>query len=163
MFVMPVAALAIVAIIVAVLWLNRKMEIRNRQLSIEQEIAQLNAPSSMGDVTAGSSSVTLRPLSLRGVEPQTELLIQPNTKIVVLRLVWNRNDSYSTYQAVLRRISDGDSLSIVDLRPEADGKAVRLKLPVHILNRGLYQLELIGIAADGRSSPAEEYQFEVVL
>ena len=157
MFVTSIAATAIIAIVVVAVWLNHNRELRNQQLNLEQEIAVVNknqAPAQM--------SLRLRPGQLRSADSQRHLVLRPDIQVVELRLIWNQDERYPTYRAVLRRVGDAQSLTIPVLQAESDMKAIRIKIPAHILKRGLYQLELSGIAADGSTSPMQEYQFEVV-
>jgi len=158
MFVMPMAA-AVVVIVLVVFWVNRKIELRNRQFVLEEEIGRLNASS--GSPKGQISSLPLRPVTLRSAATETELVIRPNIQVVELQLFCNQDESYSTYQAVLRRIGDAQSFNIRNLHPEPEGKAIRVRLPAQILTTGTYHLELTGLRADGRSGPMEEFQFSV--
>jgi hypothetical protein len=158
MLVVPIAA-TVVAIVMVGLWLNRNMELRNRQLATEKEIGRLNASTSNPDER--SSSLTLRPVTLRGAETQTELVRRPDIQIVELRLLWNLSESYPSYQARLKRTGDTQSFVVHNLHAEIDGKAILLRLPNQILTVGTYQVELTSIMADGQSGPTEEFQFSV--
>jgi len=158
MLVMPIVA-TVVAIVMVGLWLNRNMELRHRQLATEKEIVRLNASTSNPDEK--SSSLTLRPVTLRGAETQTELVRRPNIQIVELRLLWNLSESYPSYQARLKRTGDAQSFVVHNLHAEIDGKAILLRLPNQILTVGTYQVELTSIMADGQSGPTEEFQFSV--
>jgi hypothetical protein len=159
----PVRVMLIVATVIAIvivgLWLNRKIELRNRQLAIEKEIVRLNASTSKLDENI--SSLTLRPVTLRGAETQAELVMRPDIQIVELRLLWNLSESYPSYQAVLKRTGDTQSFVVHNLHAEMDGKAILLRLPNQILTVGTYQVELTSIMADGQSGPTEEFQFSV--
>jgi hypothetical protein len=157
MFVTSIAATAIIAIVVLALWLNHYRELRNRQLSLEQEIAGVNT-----NQVPPQISLTLKPGQLRSADSQRELVLRPDIQVVELHLLWNQDETYPTYRAVLRRVGDAQWLTIPDRPAESDVRAIRIKIPAHILKRGLYQLELSGIAADGSTSPMQEYQFEVV-
>jgi len=158
----PVLVMLIVATVIAIvifgLWLNRKIELRNRQLAIEKEIVRLNASTSNPE---GIFSLTLRPVTLRSAEAQTELVMRPDIQIVELRLLWNFSESYPTYQAVLKRTGDTRSLVVPNLHAEIDRKAILLRLPSKILTNGTYQVELTSIMSDGQSGPTEEFQFSV--
>jgi len=157
MLVMPIAA-TVIAIVIVGFWLNQKMELRNRQLAIEKEIVRLNASPSNPE---GIFSLTLRPVTLRSAETQTELLMRPDIQIVELRLLWNLSESYPTYQAVLKRIGDTQSFIVPNLHAEINGKAILLRLPPQILTVGTYQVELTSIMSGGQSGPTEEFQFSV--
>jgi hypothetical protein len=155
--VLPMVA-TVIAIVIAGLWLNQKIELRDRQLAIEKEIARLNASTSNQQ---GVFSLTLRPVTLRSAEAQTELVMRPDIQVVELRLLWNFSESYPTYQAVLKRTGDTQSLIVPNLHAEMDRKAILLKLHPQILTNGTYQVELTSIMSDGQSGPTEEFQFSV--
>ena len=157
MLVMPIAA-TVIAIVIVGFWLNQKMELRNRQLAIEKEIVRLNASPSNPE---GIFSLTLRPITLRSAETQTELLMRPDIQIVELRLLWNLSESYPTYQAVLKRTGDTQSFIVPNLHAEIDGKAILLRLPPQILTVGTYHVELTSIMSGGQSGPTEEFQFSI--
>ena len=158
-FVIPVAAMILIAITVAAIWINNRLEQRNRQRALEQEVARLNSSSGLREVP--STSLVLRPVSVRSVEAQPELISRPDFQIVELRLLWIQKEHYPTYRAVVRRVGAGELVTIRDIQPESDGNSVRIRLPAPSLTRGTYQIELIGIAADGTTSPPQEYQFAV--
>ena len=153
-FIIPIAVMAMIVIVIAAIWLSR----RAQHSAIEQELAQLNAPS---NVREGAVSKELLPVTVRGTESQNQLNASPSEKEVVLRLLWIKKERYSSYQATIHRIDDSQSFRVPNLQPEDDGTAVRLKLPSHFLTRGTYQINLSGITADGSASSAEEYQFTV--
>jgi hypothetical protein len=149
----PLAVAALIVIVVAAIWLSRREE----HSAIEQELAQLNAPSNVQEVPV---SLELSPVTVRGVESKS-LNARPQSGVVVLRLLWIQNERYPGYQATIRRVGDNQSHTVHNLQPESDGKAIRLKLPSHFLIRGTYQIVLSGLAADGSSSPTEEYTFNI--
>ena len=160
-FVLAVAAVAIVALMLGIVWVSRWMEQR-RHSSIEQELAQLNTPSSLGLTPPGMEVKTLTPLTFRGSSSSPELELRNEAPVVELRLLWVRREQYPTYQAAVRRIRDDKTFTIPGLRVEEDDeKKVRLRLSPHILTRGTYQIKLTGLAADGTAGPTEAYQFTV--
>ena len=161
-YVVPIAVAAMIAIIAAAVWLNSRMEQRNRRLFIEQELAQLNTQSSLREVPRQMVSLDLRPVSVRSVERPAELRTSTDIQVVELRLPWVQKERYSTYQAEVRRVGGNDSFTIRNLQAENDGRpAIRIRLPTHILSRGHYLIHLRGVAADGSASPAEEYSFAI--
>jgi len=159
MFVIPIAATAVLAIVIALVWLNSRIDERNRQAALNQELARLNEPASLRETPAGLISLTLRPGSVRGSEAQQELVKAPDTQTVELRLVWTQKERYPGYRAVIRRVSSNESFDLPVLHAENDGNRIRLRIPARLLTRGVYRVELTGIAADGSISPSEEYQF----
>ena len=161
LFVVPIAVTIAIAIVLAIVWLNSRTEQR-KHLAIEQELAQLNSPASLREVPPEMTSFDLRPVSVRSVGAQAELKIPAGIRLIELQLPWIQNERYSMYQAVVRRVSDRESFTISNLQAESNGRyTIRLRLPAQILTRGDYQINLIGVAADGSASSSEEYSFVV--
>jgi len=160
--ILPIAATAAVAIVFALVWVNNRRTERNREfLAVQQELAQLNTPSSLRDVPA-EVHLTLKPTVVRSVESQPELLSRPNIHIVELRLLWMQEKDYPSYQAVVRRAGDGQPYTLDNLTIEKDGgKMIRIRVPARILTRGNNQIELTGVAANGSKSSSEIYSFFV--
>ena len=153
-FVTPLAT-AMIAIVVVAVWLTGKMEQRNRHLAIEQELARLNTPSSLAEPSSQTFSLT--PVSERSAAPQADLKLNSDIQQIELRFLWIRTERYPTYRAVLHRVRDGESFTINNLQAENAGRyAIRIKLPAHLLTRGLYRVEVSGIAEDGTVDFAEE-------
>ena len=161
MFVIPIAATVVIAIVIALVWLNSRTEERNRQAALNQELARLNDPANLRESAPGLVSLTLRPGSARGIEAQAELTKPSDSQTVELRLLWTQKEHYPGYRAIVRRVSSDESLTLPPLGADNDGNMIRLRIPARLLNRGLYQVELTGIAADGFTSATEEYQFTV--
>lgn len=159
--VIPIAVTIVIAIVVAAVWLQGKREQR-RHLAIEQELARLNSPASLREVPPDMVLFELSPVTLRSVEPQSELESRAGIELVELRLLWVQKEPYATYQAEVSRVGDDRSFMIRDLEAENDqGYAIRIRLRVDMLGRGLYQIQLTGIAADGVQGQREDYSFTV--
>lgn len=160
-FVVPIAVTIVIAIVLASVWLNSRREQR-KHLAVERELAQLNSPTSLREVPPQMISLELKPVAVRSVEPPAELDLRPEVRIVEMRLPWIQRERYLMYQAELLRVRDNKSFTIPNLQPENNGQnVVRVRLPMHILSRGQYQIHLRGIADDGALSSAEEYSFIV--
>lgn len=158
-WIVPVAVTAMIAIVIAVIWLNSR---NNQHSAIEQELAQLNTPASLRETLPGTVSLELSPVTVRGIEPASELKKSADTRFVELHLPWNRKEHYSTYQAEVRRLGDNESFTIPALQGESNDRyLVRLRLPAHMLRRGQYQIQLSGVGPNGAAGPAEEYQLTV--
>ena len=158
-FVIPVAATAMIAIVVAGVWVNSRM----KRAAIEQELAQLNTPANLSQVPPEMVSMELTPIAVRSIERQKEFKKSADVKIVQLRLPWIQKERYPAYQAEVRRVSDDESFTIPDLQAEDDGLyTIRLRLPVDFLNPGQHQVRLSGIDSNGAASGiTEEYAFTV--
>jgi hypothetical protein len=151
-FAIPIAATAIIVIVVAAVWYSG----RAGHSAIEQELAQLNLPSRLRE---GPVSLELAPVTVRGADSQAQLNRQlSENEVVELRLLWIQKERYPSYQATIRRVGDNQSYTIPNLQPESDGKAIRLKLPAHLLGKGTYQINL---SASDASASAEEYTFTI--
>lgn len=160
-FFTPIAVTTVVAAVFAVVWLSGRIEQR-KHLAIEQELAQLNSPASLREVTQNTISVDLTPVSVRSAETQAELNIRAETHFVELRLPWIRNERYSIYQAEVRRLRDRKTFKIPNLQAQNNGRyTIRLRLPAQMLSTGGYQINLAGVAANGTLSFSEEYSFVV--
>lgn len=159
--VIPIALAAVLVIVVAA-WLRGVTEQRNRRLAVEQELAQLNSPSTPGESTSQILSLDLSPVTVRSAEQQPEIKTRAGIRMVELRLPWVQTERYSTYQAKISRLGDNESFTIRNLQAEKDrGNAIRIRLPTHMLRRGQYQIRLSGIAGDGALGLAAEYTFAV--
>jgi hypothetical protein len=157
----PIAISTLIAILAVAVWLNSRTE-RLRHFAIEEELASLNSPESQSSVPPQMVSIDVSPVTVRSVEQQAELKSRANIRIVELRLPWIQKERYSMYQAEIRRLVDRESFTIRNLQAKTDGRyAIRIRLPVPMLNQGQYRIHLSGITADGVAGPAEEYTFAV--
>lgn len=158
-YVIPVAAVFLVAIIYGGVWLRSRWEKQNRHLAMQQELIRLNAPSTARDVSP--ATLTLMPGAVRSAEAEHELTPPANVESVELRLVWTQKERYPSYQATIRRFDDEQDLfTIPDLQLDPNN-IVRLKVSPRYLTHGLYQVELSGVPAGGVATAAEEYRFVV--
>lgn len=155
----PVIAVPIVAgvliVIVAVVALRNSWDTHR---AMQQEFVRLNSPSMLREPSVGS--VTLTPGTVRSVEAENEVTPPANAEFVELRLLWTQKDHFPSYQATIRRFEEDESFTIPNLQLES-GNVIRLRLPPSYLTRGLYQIEISGVAATGATGPAEEYTFVV--
>src|ERR1043166_4819155 len=106
--VIPLVVTVLVVIVVAALWLSRRSE----HSAIEQELAQLNAPSNVQELPV---SLELSPVTLRGFESHT-LNMRAQSGVVVLRLVWIQPEHYPSYKATINRVGDNEFLTVENLR-----------------------------------------------
>jgi hypothetical protein len=157
--VIPIAVIVVIVIVLAIIWLNSKMEQR-KHLAVEQELAQLNSPTSLREVSP-QISLDLRPVTVRSVEPQVEFNPRADIHLVELRLPWIQKERYSTYRAEVR--GPGQSFTVPNLQAETNGEyVIRLRLLSRILHQGNYRIYLRGIANDGNTGLTEQYNFAVV-
>lgn len=158
-FLIPIAAATMIAFVVGGIWLISRME----RSAIARELVQLNTPASLREAPAQMVSRDLSPVTVRGIEEQTEIKKSSDTQFVELRLPWIEKERYSMYSAEVRRLSGDESFTIRNLQGEGDGRyVIRLRLPTRILTRGQYQVRLSGFDASGAVSQVEEYPFTVL-
>ena len=156
--VVPIAAVILIAIVVTVIALRRAWEQRNTHLAMQQELVRLNSPSMSREPSVGS--VTLTPGTVRSAEAENEVTPPANAESVELRLLWTQKERFPSYKATIRRFEGDESFTIPELRVDSSN-VIRLRLPPSYLTRGLYQIEISGVAANGAIGPAEEYTFVV--
>jgi hypothetical protein len=158
-YVMPIAAVFLIAIVFGALWLKGRWEQRNRHLAMQQEFVRVNAPS-MRDVSPATPPFTLKPGAVRSAEEENELTPPPDIDFVELQLIWTQKERYPSYRATVRRFDEEERFTVPDLQLET-GNVIRLKLPRRYLTRGLYQIEMSGVSGDGTVALPDEYRFVV--
>ena len=159
-FAIPITAVVLIAIVFAAVLLNRMSAQRNTHLAMQQELARLNTPSMLREVSPSASSITLTPGTLRSAEAEKEITPPANGEYVELRLLWTQRERSPSYQATIRRFDDEVRYILPNLSADTDN-VIRLRLPKSLLTRGLYQIEVSGIGSDGTVGPPEEYKFVV--
>jgi hypothetical protein len=158
--VVPITAVALLAIVFAVVVLRGSWEQRNQYLAMQQELVRLNTPSMLREVSPSTHAVTLTPGAVRSAEAENEVTAPANTEFVELRLLWTQKDHFPSYQATIRRFEEDESYTIHALQLDS-GNVIHLRLPPRYLTRGLYQIEVSGVGANGTAGPTEEYKFVV--
>lgn len=157
-FVIPVAAVALIAIVFAVVALRSRWEQRNRYLAIQQELVRLNSPSMLSEALV--PALTLTPGTVRSAEPEKEITPSADAESVMLRLLWTQKEKFPSYQATIGKIDEEQRFTTSGLQLDS-GNGIRLNLSSRYLTRGLYRVEISGVAANGTTGPPEEYQFQV--
>ena len=157
-FVVPVTAAIVIAVVVG-LWLNGRMQQRNRHLAVEQELARLNSPSSLREDPGQMASLDLSPVTVRSGQSQAEFEQSGDINLLELRLAWIQRERYSTYRAVVRR--GDETLHLPELQAQGEGNTIRIRLPTSMLSSGRYEIELTGINPDGTLGLTETYPLVV--
>jgi len=159
-WVVPIAAVIILAIVFALIWLNR-WNGQRRQFAIEQEVARLNSPEGLREYPPQRPPLSLNPLLLRSGQSPPEVKLNSGAA-VELQLVLMQRERYPTYQAVVLRHDGAAAFTVPNLHAENDGKTIPLRLPSHLLQRGLYLIKLTGIAEDSSTQSSAEYQLSII-
>ena len=160
-FFIPIAAAVRIACIIGVVWLVRS---NNRRLTIERELAELNAQPDLRVNPSQVVSLVLPPVSMRSVGTETRLTPRADISVVELDLLWTQKEQYPNYYVLLRRVGTNEEFRVSGLHIEASpssGNSIRVRLPSYLLRDGLYQVTLTGAGPDGAASQGEEYTFVV--
>ena len=160
-FFIPIAAADTIACIIGVVWLVRS---NNRRLTIERELAELNAQPDLRVNPSQVVSLVLPPVSMRSVGTETRLTPRADISVVELDLLWTQKEQYPNYYVLLRRVGTNEEFRVSGLHIEASpssGNSIRVRLPSYLLRDGLYQVTLTGAGPDGAASQGEEYTFVV--
>ena len=166
-YVYVAAAVAlIIAVVLGGLWASRGRRAvppptpeEVQRLAVERELAELNR----GPAPPGTHvlSLALPPVSVRGAEPSFKVPLRDGAALVELRLLPS-GDEYALYRVTLRKVGGASAYAFPDLHAEntTDGRAVPVRIRAGLLTRGLYQLTLEGVTADGRLEGAGKYTFQ---
>jgi len=157
----PIAATVTIACIIGIIWLVRS---NNRRVTIERELAELNARPDLRANLSQVVSLVLPPVSIRSVGTETTLTSRADIRVVELDLLWIRKEQYPNYYVLVRRVGTNEEFRVSGLHIEVSpsrGNSVRVRLPSHLLRHGLYQVILTGAGPDGAVSHGEEYTFAV--
>jgi len=163
----PALAVLMIALIAGVILVSqssrRRSEEANQHASIERELAELNSTTTSPLPPSAVASVVLPPISVREAGANHEVTQNPGTRVIELRLLWTQKQEFSSYRITLNRVAESEQFTISGLHIQDDkfGRAVIVKIPTHLLRRGLYQVNLSGTGLGGPSSLSEEYTFTV--
>lgn len=162
MLILPIAAVLIVVVVLA-LWLQtRKSQPQTQHLAMEKEIASLNEPAKLRETLAGTETLSVAPITLRTVQAQAQFTARPDVRVLELHVLLTTNEPHARYRAVLRKGSNSEQFGFPELSPPDDNpRIIRLRVPVSLLSPGDYRILLSTIAVDGTVSSVEEYNFVV--
>ena len=159
------AALVILVVAIAGAWLirwnNRRIDERNRQISIARELVDLNSPTSLRTNPPQMVAVVLSPGTVRTAEEVRPAATGAGNYVLELQLLWTREQQCEKCRAVVARMGSSETLSIPNVLTEqtAGRKIVRIRLPGRLLIPGLYRVTLTDAATEQGPGSAEEYTF----
>jgi len=157
----PVAAAVMIACIIGIVWLVRS---NNRRVTIERELAELNARPDLRVDPSQVVSLVLRPVSIRSVGTETRLTPRADIRVVELNLLWTQKKQYPSYYVLVRHVGSNEEFKLSGLHIDAspsNGNSIQVRLPSDLLRNGFYQIVLTGAGTDGAASQGEEYTFVV--
>jgi len=163
----PATAALILLLIIAAVWLvrwnNSKVRERNQEILIADELAELNSPGRLQQTPPQMASLLLSPVTVRSLDRPGQTVPASGNNVIELRLLWMRADNNEQLHASIRHAGATDTLSVSNLSVETISgmRIVRLRLPVHLVTHGQYQVTLSSSAENRTSVPDEEYIFTV--
>lgn len=165
--VLPIAAALLIVLVLGAVKLvelrrlsNQHEQEQARRLSVERELAQLNDASSPRDTRV--PPIVLPPVVVRDARTSGKFSPPANATVVELLLVLI-GEKYPSYRVLLQKMDAPESYTIDNLHAEStpSGQAVVVRLPTHLLTRGDYQLQLLGVIAADKTEQAGKYDFQV--
>lgn len=156
-----IAATITIVCIIVILWLVRS---NNQRVTIERELAELNARPDLRTNPSQVVSLALRPVSIRSVGPEIKLTPRADIRVVELDLLWIQKEQYANFYVLVRRVGTNEEFRVSGLhieRSPTSGNSIRVRLSSYLLRDGLYQVTLTGVGPDGAASKGEEYTFVV--
>ena len=161
-FVIPIVVTVMLAIVVAVVLLNRPERRKGSDLAFEHDLARMNDPASLSEVPPQMVTVELLPGTTRSTRVQAEVKMTPQIRIIEFHLISSGNQAFVDYEAEIRRLDSDESFVVPNLRRQHDSYYLKLRLPTQILKRGQYQIYLNATTANGSRASVEDYTFTLV-
>lgn len=157
------SALVIVCVLGYAGWrVYQRRYMESRRLSVEQQLAKLNAPGGLPP-DASVTAIALRPV-VRDSRGLNRLVITYGIDIAQLRLE-QISGGFTIYQASIET-DEGHRLYKIDNLRQTDDSEHRwiiLNLPNWLLPTGSYQIKLWGVTARDEFMEAGTFPFEIVL
>jgi len=157
-------AAALVIVLLAAIWLIQRGRGNENELTnaIQVELTELNSGSRSGSLTAEETlSIVLAPVNTRGSGAPT--VSRSTASIVEFSLLPAIVENVK-YNALIEKdgVSKQFEVSNLPLADKPEGRAVRLRIPMRLLEHGTYRIELRFVGANADSTFAGEYRFQVV-
>lgn len=139
-------------------WLNGPEA--NWSVAFREEWVRLNDPQSPVPQSSSAASVTLTPTLIRSGGEMSRVVAPAGTETVQVRLRLPP-EQHSSYRVTLRPV---DGKEVFPLPPQTvDGdRVLLLNVPVKLLPRGDYELQLSGVGANDTSINLDSYNFRLV-
>jgi len=141
---------------------DRLAALQTQRARIERQVAELNRqPLDTFTEERNILKLVLQPAMLREGGEMKTAVITKEVAVLSVELAL-RPPRRERYNALVRTAEGTEFFAASDLVPNVDGTLVLLNTPAEIIHTGDYQLELSGIAPDGRSEVVGRYQFRVI-
>jgi hypothetical protein len=142
-------------------WLNSPQA--NWSVAFNAEWVRLNDPQSPAPQSSSAARVTLTPTLIRsgGEMPKVVAPVGTETVQVQLRLP---PAQHSSYRVTLRPVDEKEAFPLPPLPPQtvSGNRVLLLNVPVKLLPRGDYELQLSGVGANDTPINLDSYNFRLV-
>jgi hypothetical protein len=141
-------------------WLNSPQA--NWSVAFREEWVRLNDPQAPATQSSSAAPVTLTPTLIRSGREMTRVVAPAGTETLQVQLRLPP-EQHSSYRVTLRPVDGKEAFPLPPLPPQTFGRnrVLLLNLPVKLLPRGDYELQLSGLAADGTPINLDSYNFRL--
>lgn len=159
-------AVLTIALVAAVIW-GARYRLNSPQanwgVAFRQEWVRLNDPQSRASQSSSATPITLTPALIRSGREMTRVMAPAGTETVQVQLRLPP-DQHSSYRVTLRPVDGKEAFPLPPLPPQTVGgnRVLLLNVPVKLLPRGDYELQLSGVKADDTSINLDYYNFRLV-
>lgn len=142
-------------------WLNSPEA--NWSVAFRAEWVRLNDPQSPAPQSSSAAPVTLTPALIRSGREMTRVVAPPGTETVQVQLRLPP-EQHSSYRVTLRPVDGKEAFPLPPLPPQTAGgnRVLLMNVPVKLLPRGDYELQLSGVGANDTSINLNSYHFRLV-
>lgn len=142
-------------------WLNSPQA--NWSVAFRAEWVRLNDPQSPERQSSSAAPVTLTPTLIRSGREMTRVVAPAGTETVQVQLRLPP-EQHSSYRVTLRPVDEKEAFPLPPLPPQTVGgnRVLLLNVPVKLLPRGDYELQLSGVGANDTSINLDSYNFRLV-
>lgn len=142
-------------------WLNGSEA--NWGAAFREEWGQLNDPQSPAPQSSSATPVTLTPALTRSGRETTRVAALAGAESVQVQLMLPP-EQYPSYRVTLRPIDGKETFPLPPLPAQTVGgnRVLLLNVPVKLLPRADYELQLSGVGADDTSINLDSYNFRLV-
>jgi hypothetical protein len=156
------AVVLVVGLYVGIRYLRDRSE-ANWSVAFGQEWARLNGPQNSTLQVPAALQVVLTPTVTRGGGEMTRVIAPAGTERMQIQLRLPPKQ-YTSYQATLLAVDGRESFPLPPLSPQTINgtQVLPLNIPVKLLPRGDYELEVHGVGDDNPDTNPTLYDFRLV-
>lgn len=157
------AAVSVVLFVGLVAWvILRNRPAQNISGEMEAELGRLNSPGQQAP-SGPSVQLSIFPITVRGLEEDRRVFVQPDTQTVWLRLVLV-DKVYDNYQASIQTV-EGKELGEIPLLKAVsggEGQFIEVRLPAQLLQSQSYRIKLTALTSSYTYEDVGVYTFQII-